>query len=174
MPARVVLLLGVLLSACSPSGKATTPDPVTRAPDEDRAIAAAVAAWLEAGRAVEDTCPLAALDVQQAKDADAYRKVCSSEVPGQCTPPVPGRVCSASCLPRPDTRRTVHIIMLAPAQILEPDGEPVIHETLHLLLWCERDGDYDREHADEGVWKAHGTDTIQWLAGEKFKSSLTL
>lgn len=127
-----------LISACKPE--------VVRTHLDDRAISAATHAWESTGKSLEN-CPTAGFDVVYTQTPEQFERWC-----GQGATPI-----AASCL-----NFAWHKVALRPGQVLEPDGEPVIHEMLHLFVLCENHGlDADADHKRSDVWAAHGDGTIQ-------------
>lgn len=133
------------LAACRPQPMRTRND--------SRAIASAEQAWRETGRSLR-YCPTAHFDVIYTRDDAEYRKLCFIK------PEAPAAALGASCL-----NHTWYRVVLRAGQELEPDGEPVIHEMLHLFILCASGGiDADATHARRDVWKANGPGTIQGRA----------
>jgi hypothetical protein len=69
-------------------------------------------------------------------------------------------------------QRNGWLITLAPGQPIEDNGDPIIHEAMHALIYCARLSTridpYDSQHALPQVWAANGQDTAQAYAWEAY------
>jgi len=125
-----------------------------RAPADGRAIDAAVQAWRGSGHRIHN-CPVGDLSVLHARDDTEFDSWCGT----------PAHEVAASCLVAAWSK-----VVLRPGQPLEHDGEPVIHEALHLLILCERWPDTDPGHTLRWAWKERGEGTVQERAERLYRA----
>lgn len=151
LPFEIVLRIGAVLLVAFVAG--CRPPPV-RTALESRAMHVAREAWTEMLGKPRGSCSMERFDVVHARDDGDFRRWCYAP---SCS--------GASCL-----NHVWYKVVLRPGQELEPDGEPVIHEALHMFILCETSGtDADAGHTRRDVWKANGPGTVQERAEKLYR-----
>lgn len=128
---------------------------------ERSALDATASAWYRSDLPPVGDC-LNNVDVRYHNKIQAYVDECNGMSPGLAQ----GVETAASCV-RTELRgvagKRFYVIHISPSTEVARDGEPVVHEALHILIECtlDRRDVWDGAHTDPRIWAEHGAATVQ-------------